>query len=118
MERGLELLFGSSRRLAAYGSLAPGRENHHLLADIEGEWSEGHVRGHLRRRGWGSELGYPALKWDPDGEEVPVWVLASDELDRRWPDLDRFEGPEYFRGLVPVFIGSRLLCVSNLYLAV
>ena len=118
LERCVELLFAPSRRLAVYGSLAPDRENHGVLADIAGDWVEGHVRGRLRRTGWGSELGYPALTWEPDGDEVGVWVLVAEELQRRWPELDRFEGPGYLRGLAPVFVGERLFCVANIYLAV
>ena len=48
-------------RLATYGSLAPGRPNHHQLDGLEGRWSEGDVYGRLVDAGWGASLGYPAL---------------------------------------------------------
>lgn len=113
----IELLFRPSIRLAIYGSLAPGRENHHVLADLDGEWLDGHVRGRYEARGWGSALGYPALRWDPKAESVAVWVLFAEQLKERWSELDRFEGPDYVRCLVPVFSGSRPICIANIYLA-
>lgn len=117
VERALERLFGVSGRLAVYGSLAPGRENHHMLADLEGRWLHGYVRGSYEQSGWGSSIGYPALRWAPDGERIPVRVLVARGLPDRWAELDRFEGREYVRGLVPVLDESRLLCIANLYLA-
>ena len=52
---------GALERLATYGSLAPGRPNHHQLDGLEGRWSKGHVDGLLVDAGWGASLGYPAL---------------------------------------------------------
>ena len=40
-ERQLDALFGSSHTLAVYGTLAPGQPNHHVLAPLGGEWTEG-----------------------------------------------------------------------------
>ncbi len=113
----LDRLFGASARLAVYGSLAPGGENHHVLAELDGEWLRGTVAGRHEEVGWGTSLGYPALRWDPTGQAVPVWVLSAGELVDRWPQLDRFEGPDYVRSLIPVFSQSRLLCIANIYLA-
>jgi hypothetical protein len=62
---------GPQHRLAVYGTLGPGGPNHHILADLDGRWIDGTVRGHLREEGWGSELGYPGIVLDPDGPEVP-----------------------------------------------
>lgn len=36
-----------SHCLATYGTLAPGRANHHQLAELQGHWQAGHVTGHL-----------------------------------------------------------------------
>jgi len=53
-------------------------------------------------------------------------VLTTPLLATAWPDLDRFEGPEYQRILVPVFGTEvspgqanerRLYTVANLYAA-
>ena len=58
---------GALERLATYGTLAPGRPNHHQLDGLEGRWLKGHVNGMLVEAGWGASLGYPALVLDPAG---------------------------------------------------
>ena len=87
-------------RLAVYGTLAPGRSAHHRLADLEGTWTEGTVRGRLRED-WARHLGYPALELGGDGT-VAVAVLTSPGLAGRWEDLDAYEGAEYRRVLTAV----------------
>ncbi len=84
-------------RLAVYGTLAPGRPNARVLADLPGRWIEGTVRGTLLEDGWGAELGYPGIVLDPDGPVVDVMVLESEDLADDWPRLDEFEGPRYRR---------------------
>ena len=84
-------------RLAVYGTLAPGRPNAHVLADIPGRWIEGTVRGVLHESGWGAALGYPGIVLDPDGPAVDVSVLESRALGDHWSRLDTFEGPGYRR---------------------
>jgi len=85
------------RRLATYGSLAPGRPNQHQLEGLEGRWFVGHVNGMLVHAGWGAGLGYPALVLDPNGSDVRVDVLESADLPAHWERLDAFEGPGYQR---------------------
>ena len=89
-------------RLAVYGTLAPGRPNEHVLADIPGRWFEGTVRGALRQEGWGADLGFPGIVLDPDGPSVDVAVLESDALRDHWRRLDEFEGPGYRRTITSV----------------
>jgi gamma-glutamylcyclotransferase (GGCT)/AIG2-like uncharacterized protein YtfP len=89
-------------RLAVYGTLAPGRENHHQMAGMAGTWRPGSVRGHLVPEGWGAALGYPALMLDPAGPLVPVQLFESADLPAHWPRLDDFEGPGYRRTPVTV----------------
>jgi gamma-glutamylcyclotransferase (GGCT)/AIG2-like uncharacterized protein YtfP len=84
-------------RLATYGTLAPGRPNHHQLSGLSGRWLEGHVYGALVDAGWGASLGYPALVLDPDGRAIDVLVFESTDLPAHWPRLDQFEGPGYRR---------------------
>lgn len=88
--------------LAAYGTLAPGESNHRVVADIDGRWLAGSVRGHRWNWDDGPYAGLPALVLDPDGPEVAVSVLVADRLDVFWPRLDRFEGPGYRRVTTPV----------------
>ena len=89
-------------RLATYGTLAPGRRNHHQLSDLAGRWLVGHVRGSLAKAGWGANLGYPGLILDPDGAQIEVFVLESRELAHHWQRLDAFEGTGYRRVTVDV----------------
>ena len=105
----------ADRCLAVYGSLAPGQPNHHVLDGIEGRWREGFVRGHLEDRGWGAGLGFPALRYDPDGYEVRVDLFCSDHLPAHWDRLDAFEGPNYERIVVPVHDGRDVIAHANLY---
>jgi hypothetical protein len=72
-------------RLATYGSLAPGRPNHHHLDGLDGRWFQGHVRGRLIEAGWGSALGYPALILDPAGSAVEVYIFESIDLPAPGP---------------------------------
>lgn len=89
-------------RLATYGTLAPGRSNHHELSDLTGTWREGHVFGTLVASGWGAAEGYPGIHLDADGERVDVYILESTELPDHWERLDAFEGVEYERVLADV----------------
>ena len=87
-------------RLFVYGTLAPGRPNAHVLAQVPGTWEAATVRGTLRQEGWGAAIGYPGIVVDERGEEVPGFVFCSEELSSHWARLDRFEGEGYQR--VPV----------------
>lgn len=89
-------------RLATYGTLAPGRVNHHQLAELEGRWTTGTIRGRLIETGWGAALGYPALVLDEAGDRVEVHLFTSPDLPTHWDRLDTFEGGEYRRGEVRV----------------
>jgi gamma-glutamylcyclotransferase (GGCT)/AIG2-like uncharacterized protein YtfP len=115
----LEALFRPSERLATYGSLAPGRQNHHVVAPLGGEWRTGYVEGDLHAEGWGAGMGFPALRWRPRGGRVPVQLLISPRLPGAWPALDAFEGADYRRALIPVYDdrpgARRVMAVANIY---
>lgn len=121
-ERRLEERFGVGRALAVYGTLAPGRPNHRVVAPLGGAWTAGEVEGELAPEGWGATLGYPAFRPRTGGAPVAVQLLTSTALPAAWPALDDFEGPEYRRILVPVLrtdpTGERRLhTVANIYAA-
>ena len=89
-------------RLFVYGSLAPGRHNEHVLANVSGTWEPATITGHLVQGGWGSSLGYPALVLEHETAVVPGMLLTSDALEEEWERLDLFEGPGYERVTVTV----------------
>ena len=89
-------------RLATYGTLAPGRVNNHQLAELEGSWRQGTVRGRLVEAGWGAKLGCPGLILDPLGQVVDVHIFESSELPHHWLRLDAFEGAGYRRVVTQV----------------
>ena len=89
-------------RLATYGTLAPGRVNHHQLAALTGFWRQGIVTGRLVDAGWGAKLGCPGLILDPTGQAVEVHVFESLDLPEHWLRLDAFEGAGYRRVVAQV----------------
>ena len=90
------------QRLFVYGTLAPGRANHEVLASIPGSWDPATLRGILLDEGWGAKMGCPGIVPDENGDEVEGFVLSSDQLPQHWPRLDAFEGEGYAR--VPVTV--------------
>lgn len=89
-------------RLATYGTLAAGRDNHHQLAALTGQWRQGTVRGRLSDAGWAAAFGYPGLVLDPLGSLVEVHLFESAELPNHWQRLDAFEGSGYRRVVTQV----------------
>lgn len=106
------MTLGPNHRLATYGSLAPGRVNHHELSALSGTWRTGIVRGLLVKMGWGADLGYPAITLDSDGEAVEVFIFESKDLPDHWPRLDDFEGDQYARVITEAQTEEGLLAVS------
>jgi len=82
--------------LLVYGTLAPGRENHHLLSGLAGTWSEVTIEGEI-----GDWLGYPMFRWSEGGAANPAWLLRSAELPAHYERLDRFETDAYARRVIP-----------------
>lgn len=125
-EQQLNDAFETNNLLAVYGTLAPGRQNYHIVEPLGGDWSEGIIEGDLQQTGWGATLGYPAFRPKTGGTALRIKLLKSLLLPEEWKHVDSFEGPEYQRILVPVFrvddetsaAGARtLLTVANLYAA-
>ena len=100
------LLDHPERRLAVYGSLLPGENNHHHVATLAGRWLEGTVEGTLCDRGWAARQGYPGFVPGSSGDRVAVRVLESPALPDAWERLDAFEGEAYRRILAPVEMTS------------
>lgn len=108
---------GPTCRLAVYGTLAPGRPNHHQLKALSGRWIEGTVRGQLLQEGWGAAIGYPGIVLDVDGPTVDVRLFESADLPDHWARLDEFEGAGYRRTITPVSTAEGDLSASIYVLA-
>jgi len=104
-------------RLAVYGTLAPGRPNHHQLAGLSGAWLRGRVRGRLMAEGWGAALGYPGLVLDSQGEAIEVHVFQSADLPGHWARLDAFEGEGCRRDIAQVQTATDVLAACIYVLA-
>lgn len=87
------------KTLIIYGTLAPGKPNHHIIEHIKGKWERATIKGRLQKAGWGVDYGYLAFKHVPANEEeiINAIILFSDELPANWQMLDEFEGEEYRR---------------------
>jgi gamma-glutamylcyclotransferase (GGCT)/AIG2-like uncharacterized protein YtfP len=108
---------GSNCRFAVYGTLAPGRPNHHQLSGLSGRWIEGTVRGQLLQEGWGAEVGYPGIVLDREGPTVDVQLFESSDLPDHWTRLDEFEGSGYQRTVTVVSTAEGDLLASIYVLA-
>ena len=88
--------------LAAYGTLAPGRANAHVMDGVRGTWTPGTVRGVLHASGAGAATGYPGVVLAGHAladavADVPAQLLVSVDLPDHWDRLDAFEGAGYRR---------------------
>ncbi len=95
-----------TQRLFIYGTLAPGQSNHKILEDIPGSWKQGSIRGALLQEGWGASMGCPGIVPSNDGDIVEGFIFTSEQLTKHWQMLDKFEGEEYTRVLVPVRVNG------------
>lgn len=102
----------TNNQLFVYGTLAPGRENQHVLSPLNGKWTPGFVRGNLQSHGWGATFAFPGIRLDPDGAEVPGFLFTSSALSSFWEKLDEFEGEGYRRTLTKATLadGSSVEC--------
>jgi len=92
-------------RLFVYGTLAPGRSNEHVLADLMGDWQPASTHGLFLPDGCATSYGFPALILDSDASaagDVAGKLFTSPDLPAFWPELDEFEGEGYRRVLATV----------------
>ena len=102
-------------RLFVYGTLAPGRPNEHVLAEVPGVWEPATVRGTLLQEGWGAALGYPGIVLDKLGGEVQGFIFSSEELADHWARLDAFEGEGYARVVSAAVLGDGTVVDAHIY---
>ncbi len=102
-------------RLAVYGSLAPGERHHDQLAHLRGTWQPATVRGRIVDRGWRRGEGYPGFVAETGADRVDVHLFTSSELEGVWRALDRFEGRQYRRIVVPVELTDGTVVEASIY---
>ena len=102
-------------RLFVYGTLAPGRPNEHVLADVPGTWEPATVKGTLLQEGWGAEVGYPGIVLDELGGAVHGFIFSSEALAAHWARLDAFEGDGYERVVTPAELGDGTVVKAHIY---
>lgn len=104
-----------TERLFVYGTLAPGRPNEHVLADIDGTWQPATVNGTLLQEGWGAALGYPGIVLDEQAAEIHGFVFSSQELSQHWSMLDNFEGDGYERVITSATLEDNSRVSAHIY---
>jgi len=102
-------------RLFIYGTLAPGRPNEHVLAEVPGTWEPATVKGILLQEGWGAAVGYPGIVLDELGGEVHGFIFSSEELSAHWARLDEFEGDGYERVVTSAELGDGTVVKAHIY---
>lgn len=102
-------------KLFVYGTLGLGRPNEHILNDIGGTWETASVKGILKDKGWGSDMGFPGLELDESGEEIKGFVFTSENLGEHWASLDEFEGEAYLRVISKVVLKNGDTIDANIY---
>ncbi len=115
LEAALEAAFEPATKLAIYGTLAPGKVNHHHIAELGGEWRGAAVRGSLGAVPCGVHQALPAMVLDPAASPHPLQVLVCQRLADAWARLDAFEGAEMQRLLVPLEGDGGVTGVANIY---
>ena len=107
----IEKLLGEPQhRIAVYGSLRSGHENHELIADF-GDPYVGSVVGMINMGG-----DYPVFRWVTDGQVIPVEIYRSLKFTaQRWRKLDEFEGNSYRRMYIPVRLTDGSFQVATIY---
>ncbi|KTF18378.1 gamma-glutamylcyclotransferase family protein [Pseudoalteromonas sp. H105] len=104
-----------SEKLFVYGTLGLGRPNEHILSDIGGTWEIASVRGILKDKGWGAEMGFPGIELNESGKEVEGFVFTSQHLAEHWASLDEFEGEAYQRVIAKVVLDNGRAIDANIY---
>lgn len=104
-----------TERLFVYGTLAPGRPNEHVLAEVSGTWEPATVKGTLLQEGWGAAAGYPGIVLDELGDDVPGFIFSSEELATHWARLDEFEGDGYERVVTSAELGNGTVVSVHIY---
>lgn len=101
--------------LFVYGTLGPGKPNEHVLTAIGGTWEEASVKGYLKPKGWGAEMGYPGIILDENGDEIDGYIFCSEKLEQHLDKLDDFEGNEYKRVMIKLTTKNKMEVEAYIY---
>ena len=104
------LLDKPDERLVIYGTLAPGKPNHNVIADLGGDYRDCAVHGRISE-----DDGFPHFTWVPSEAVLGAQLFTSKQLPGKWDELDRFEGDGYKRRLIPATTDSGL-SIASIYL--
>lgn len=106
----LNLLFDyPDQKFVVYGTLAPGEINHSIILDIQGHWEDCKIIGELDK-----SKSIPYFNWNPKGQLIDAKLFSTAELPDCWKRIDRFEGEQYRRLLIPV-LRERGIAIANCY---
>jgi len=103
----LELIFDKpNQKLIVYGTLTPGASNESVL---KGLWQDCKIRGKIMHY-----AGLKYFKWNPNAGEINVKMFISKSLFDELSSVDRFEGGNYHRILIPAKVGEHWV-IANIY---
>lgn len=106
----LELIFDKpNQKLIVYGTLTPGASNESVLKGIDGLWQDCKIRGKIMHY-----AGLKYFKWNPNAGEINVKMFISKSLSDELSSVDRFEGGNYHRILIPAKVGEHWV-IANIY---
>ncbi len=106
----LELIFNKpDQKLVVYGTLASSAPNESILEEIRGIWQECKIKGEIS-----SYSGLKYFNWNPKEAEIDSKIFVSKFLPHELPNIDRLEGSNYHRILIPVKIEDYFL-IANIY---
>jgi gamma-glutamylcyclotransferase (GGCT)/AIG2-like uncharacterized protein YtfP len=105
------LLDYTNQKLFTYGTLAPRKPNHSILAGMDSKWERCTTRGQLIE-----VSGLPMFHWKPFGPNIEDQLFVSPDLAKQWAQLDQFEGASYKRRMMSV-VTKTGISVANVYLS-
>jgi gamma-glutamylcyclotransferase (GGCT)/AIG2-like uncharacterized protein YtfP len=104
-----------TNRLFVYGTLAPGKANAHVLAELAGTWEKASIHGTVYQVTWGPASGYPGILLNQHDAEVSGLIFTSDDLYELWQRIDAFEGEGYTRVLASARLDNGLTVQAYIY---
>ena len=102
-------------KLFVYGTLGPNCPNDTVLTVIGGTWESATITGTLKAEGWGTEMGYPGIIINDEGEKISGFIFSSENFTEHWKRLDDFEGDGYCRILAKVQVKGKGIIDAYVY---